>query len=160
MKKCWFLGETGALFAADQILKSYAEQNIDRGEEKTLTEHIVLRRVPNKGLCFNLLSDRPGIVRILSFTAAVIVSLFHILILFRTKGFWKKNAFSLMAAGAWSNTFDRFARGHVIDYIGFKCGNKKLSSVTYNLADILITAGALLLSVISMADSGQKKEEN
>ena len=30
-----------------------------------------------------------------------------------------------MAAGAWSNTFDRCARGHVVDYIGFRSENKK-----------------------------------
>lgn len=160
MKKRWFLCGTGILFAADQILKSYTEQNMEKGEEKELTEHIVLRRVPNTGMCLNLLADKPALVRGLSLTAAGIVNLSYALALLRTKGFWKKKALSLMTAGAWSNTFDRFARGHVADYIGFKCGNKKLSSITYNLADFFIAAGAVLLSVSSLADSGKAKKEN
>lgn len=60
-----------------------------------------------------------------------------------------------MTAGAWSNTFDRFARGHVTDYIGFKSGSKKLSSITCNLADFFLAAGTLFLSVISL--TGREK---
>lgn len=160
MKKRWFLCETGVLFAADQILKSYAEQNMDKGEEKELAGPIVLRRVSNTGLCLNLLSGSPGIVKALSLTAAGLVSLSYTLVLFRKKGFWKKKALSLMTAGAWSNTFDRFARGHVSDYIGFKAGDRKLSSITYNLADFFIAAGALLLSVVSLASGEDEKKEN
>ena len=142
MKKRWFLCGTGILFAADQILKSYTEQNMDKGEEKPLTEHVVLRRVSNPGMCLNLLADKPGIVKWLSLAAAGTVSFLYALALFRKKGFWKKKALSLMTAGAWSNTFDRFARGHVADYIGFKCKNKKLSSITYNLADFFHCRGS------------------
>ena len=76
--------------------------------------------------------------------------------LFRKKGAWKKAALSMMSAGAWSNTFDRFARGHVTDYIGFKTGSKKLSSITYNLADFFLAAGALLLSALSFTDGGKE----
>ena len=156
MKKRWFLCGTGILFAADQILKSYTEQNMDKGEEKPLTEHVVLRRVSNPGMCLNLLADKPGIVKWLSLAAAGTVSFLYALALFRKKGFWKKKALSLMTAGAWSNTFDRFARGHVADYIGFKCKNKKLSSITYNLADFFIAAGAAFLSVIFLAGTKEK----
>lgn len=129
---------------------------MDKGEEKPLTEHVVLRRVSNPGMCLNLLADKPGIVKWLSLAAAGTVSFLYALALFRKKGFWKKKALSLMTAGAWSNTFDRFTRGHVADYIGFKCKNKKLSSITYNLADFFISAGAAFLSVISLAGTKEK----
>ena len=129
---------------------------MDKGEEKPLTEHVVLRRVSNPGMCLKLLADKPGIVKWLSLAAAGTVSFLYALALFRKKGFWKKKALSLMTAGAWSNTFDRFTRGHVADYIGFKCKNKKLSSITYNLADFFISAGAAFLSVISLAGTKEK----
>lgn len=129
---------------------------MDKGEEKPLTEHVVLRRVSNPGMCLNLLADKPGIVKWLSLAAAGTVSFLCALALFRKKGFWKKKALSLMTAGTWSNTFDRFTRGHVADYIGFKCKNKKLSSITYNLADFFIAAGAAFLSVISLAGTKEK----
>ena len=130
MKRHWFLWGSGVLFASDQILKTYAEQNLEKNEERKLTERVVLRRVNNNGMCLNLM---------------------------KKKGFWKKTALSLLAAGAWSNTFDRFIRGYVVDYIGFKCENEKVSRITYNLGDFFIGAGALLLSVTGLFE--RKREE-
>lgn len=150
MKKRWFLCESAALFAADQLLKSYVEQNMDKGEEKQLNSRIALRRFSNKGMFLNLLADKPETVRVLSAAAAGIVTVFQAVVLFRKKGFWKKQGASLMAAGAWSNTFDRFARGHVVDYAGWKCSHKKISSITYNLGDFFIAAGAGILSVAAL----------
>ncbi len=34
--------------------------------------------------------------------------------------YWKKLGLTLTAAGAWSNTWDRFRRGYVVDYIGIR----------------------------------------
>lgn len=50
-----------------------------------------------------------------------------------------------MTAGAWSNTFDRWIRGYVIDYAAVNCRNKKLSQITFNLGDILIGAGGIFV---------------
>ena len=66
MKKRWFLYEMAALFAADQICKAYVEQNIDMGEERKLADHVILRRVHNKGMSLGILSDMPKAVRIFS----------------------------------------------------------------------------------------------
>lgn len=157
MKRHWFLWGSGVLFASDQILKTYAEQNLEKNEERKLTERVVLRRVNNNGMCLNLLSDQPETVRILSAGAAGIVTALQCASLMKKKGFWKKTALSLLAAGAWSNTFDRFIRGYVVDYIGFKCENEKVSRITYNLGDFFIGAGALLLSVTGLFE--RKREE-
>ena len=55
IRKLWSLGGAAALFSLDQIMKSYAEQNLEKGEEKYLMDKVVLRRVHNKGMCLNLL---------------------------------------------------------------------------------------------------------
>ena len=55
-----------------------------------------------------------------------------------------------MAAGAWSNTFDRCARGHVVDYIGFRSENKRISDVTYNLGDFFLAAGGVITLLASV----------
>lgn len=158
MKKRWFLCGTGVLFAADQILKSYSENSLEKGQEKKLTEHIVLRRVSNEGMCLGVLSSRPKIVKVFSAAATGGVTLWQMWALFRTKGIWKKKGISLLAAGAWSNTFDRLARGYVVDYIGFRAGNRKLASVTYNLADFFIAAGTVILSAASLL-TGKKRRK-
>ena len=48
MKRKWFLIGTAGLFAADQLLKTYAEQNLDKQEERNVSGPVVLRRVHNK----------------------------------------------------------------------------------------------------------------
>lgn len=93
-----------------------------QNEEKELAGPVVLRRVANTGMCLNLLSGSPKIVRAFSLPRQDL-SVFSIHWLCSAKGAWKKRL-SMMTAGAWSNTFDRFARGHVTDYIGFKTGSK------------------------------------
>lgn len=50
-----------------------------------------------------------------------------------------------MTAGAWSNTFDRWIRGYVIDYVGFKTKWEKITRITYNLGDFFPAAGAVLM---------------
>ena len=71
MKRKWFLIETAGLFAADQLLKTYAEQNLDKKEERRLAGPAVLRRVHNKGMCMGVLDKKPAAVQGLSLAAAV-----------------------------------------------------------------------------------------
>ena len=95
---------------------------MDKNEEKELAGPVVLRRVANTGMCLNLLSGSPKIVRAFSLAAAGFVSLLYTLALFRKKGAWKKAALSMMTAGAWSNTFDRFA---LLSALSFTDGGKE-----------------------------------
>ena len=74
MKKRWFLYEATALFGADQICKTYVEQNLDSEEEKRLTDRVVLRRAHNRGISFGILKDTPKAVLTLSVLAASIVT--------------------------------------------------------------------------------------
>ena len=159
MKRKWFFIETAGLFAADQLLKTYAEQNLDKKEERKLAGPAVLRRVHNKGLCMEFLSENQTAVRYLSLAAAGIVTICQAVISFRRKGFWKKQGLALMSAGAWSNTFDRFARGYVIDYVGFDVKDPKAAKITYNLGDFFIAAGAAILSLCALFSPSKKKKE-
>lgn len=110
----------------------------------------MLRRVSNKGMCLGLLSGQPETVRILSLAASAAVTVSAGAALLFRKGFLKKAGSCLAAAGAWSNTADRFIRGHVVDYIGFRLKNKKLAALTYNLADFYIAAGAFFMVLDSI----------
>ena len=160
MSRKWSLIETAGLFAADQLFKTYAEQNLDKKDERKLAGVLVLRRVHNKGLCMGLLSENQAAVKWLSLAASCIVTVCQTIVSFRRKGFWKKKGLALMTAGAWSNTFDRFARGYVVDYIGFDIKDPKTAKITYNLGDFFITAGAVILSLRSLfSPSGKEKKK-
>ena len=62
-----------------------------------------------------------------------------------------------MTAGAWSNTFDRWVRGYVIDYLGVQTKWKKVTAITCNLAALLIGAGSILVMLSSLFGSKRKK---
>ena len=47
-----------------------------------------------------------------------------------------------MLGGAVGNTYDRFKRGYVVDYLSLKTKNRKLSDITFNLSDLALFAGA------------------
>lgn len=152
MKRRWFIIQAAELFAADQLIKTCVEQKLEKGEEKKLAGPAVLRRVSNKGMCFGFLSGEPGIVRGLSLAASAAVTVCGAAALVRGKSFLKKEGYCLAAAGAWSNTFDRFVRGYVVDYIGFRLKHSALARLTYNLGDFLIAAGALFISFHSLEE--------
>lgn len=163
MNRKWFLIETAGLFAADQLLKIYAEHNLDKAEERKLAGPLVLRRVYNKGMCMGVLSKNQTAVRYLSLAAAGIITVCQTAVLFCTKGFWKKQGLTLMSSGAWSNTFDRFVRGSVVDYVGFNVKDHEIAKITYNLGDFFLAAGAAFLSlcsVFSPRDKKQRKRES
>lgn len=161
MKKRWYPAAALLLTAADQVLKTYVEQNMERGEEKFSGGPVVLRRVENRGLPLNLLSGRPEVVKALSGTAAGFVTVLYLLSLAKKSGCVLRTGLTLVTAGAWSNTFDRFARGYVVDDIGFRGKNETLSRITYNLADFFIAAGSLLLlpaALLMQSGSGKQKD--
>ena len=53
MKIRWF-PITAALAAADQAAKCYAENKLAKGEERAITDKVVLRHVQNEGVCMSL----------------------------------------------------------------------------------------------------------
>lgn len=160
MRIKWFLIIPAALACLDQLFKTAVEQKMEKGEERRFICASVLRRVENRGMSMNLLSERPDVVKKFSIAAVILVSVAQMFCVLRKKCFLLKGGLSLMAAGAWSNTFDRIFRGYVVDYIGFKFKNEKISTITYNLADFFIAAGAGLAVVPYLGETITGKAEN
>lgn len=148
---------TLCLILTDIGLKSFVEGYMRRGEERSLCDgKVVIRKVYNKGMCLNLLEEKPEFVKITSAYTTVLLTIYQLLALIRKVCPVKKAGLSLMTAGAWSNTFDRWIRGYVIDYIGFQTKNEKLAKITYNLGDFCIAAGGILVMIASLF-GGRKK---
>ena len=137
---------TACLAMLDITMKSVIEGYLKQGEERTaFGGKVVLRKVYNKGFCLNT-----------SAYAAVILTIYQLFTLLRKGRFGKKAGLSLLTAGAWSNTFDRWLRGYVIDYVGFETKKEKLTRLTYNLADFFIAAGVVLTAASGMTHGAVK----
>ena len=148
---------TACLAMLDITMKSVIEGYLKQGEERTaFGGKVVLRKVYNKGFCLNILKNKPEIVKYTSAYAAVILTIYQLFTLLRKGRFGKKAGLSLLTAGAWSNTFDRWLRGYVIDYVGFETKKEKLTRLTYNLADFFIAAGVVLTAASGMTHGAGK----
>lgn len=149
---------TTSLMLLDIALKSIIEGYLARGEERTACQgKVILRKAYNRGFFLNVLEDRSEVVKYTSAYAAVILTIYQLLTLIGKKHGVKKIGLSLITAGAWSNTFDRWLRGYVIDYVGFQTKWKKITDMTFNLADFFIGAGGILLLLCSLFRVRKKK---
>lgn len=149
---------TLCLTLIDIAIKSYVEGYMRRGEEHSLcSDKVVIRKVYNKGMCLNFLENEPETVKISSAFITMILTIYQLITLMRKKHYLKKAGLSLMVAGAWSNTFDRWIRGYVIDYIGFNTKWKKITEITYNLGDFFIVAGSFFMILSSLFHVKKKK---
>lgn len=126
MKKVLLPLVGAGIFLLDESLKNYVEENLQPGTEKKLTGRIVLRRVHNQGVGFELLSECPEEVKKLSLAVTTVVTGAGAVVGAGKGRILEKLGLTLTAAGAWSNTWDRFRRGYVVDYIGIRQKNKKI----------------------------------
>ena len=141
----------GALvFALDVILKQYVEENLTAGCEREVTAsggRVVLRKVYNQGAMLNLLENHAELLKLISVGIGGASLLYDTVLLQKRRRMLEKTGMMLFTGGALSNIFDRLVRGKVIDYLGFRSRWKKLSSITWNLGDFAIVAGALIVTV-------------
>jgi signal peptidase II len=144
--RAWCLaGALAALvLAADQIAKAAIEANLVTGEEVGVLGPLGLTLSHNRGVAFGLAGGSGApLVLVTLLALAVVVYLFA-----RNParpGMWI--ATGLLAGGAIGNLVDRIRAGAVTDYVALS------SWPPFNLADVAITAGVLLLVFIYMREA-------
>ncbi|MGO4113380.1 signal peptidase II [Rhizobium ruizarguesonis] len=123
----------------DQVVKITVDHTLPLQEAVPVIPMLALYRTYNLGVAFSMLSGMDGwfIVGMRLVIVAFVIWLWH-----RTaKDRWIAHlGYALIIAGAIGNLVDRFAYGHVIDYILFY--TESWSFAVFNLADSFITIGA------------------
>lgn len=125
------------ILAIDQASKALVRANVRMGSEDGILPGVQLVNTRNRGVAFNLLEGKPGIVG--AITALVIIGLLVF--------FWINRArpllwlpVGLLLGGALGNVADRVARDDgVTDFI------KLPAWPAFNSADVAITFGVLAL---------------
>lgn len=133
------------LFCLDQIIKTLAFNYLT--SIKIIPGVLSLIYAKNEGVAFSLLSGNRIFIILLS------LLLIFVLLYFLYKDYISKNrnsnlisvSYGLLLGGIFGNLFDRVLRGYVIDYIAFNIFG--YSFPIFNLADILITFGVILMLV-------------
>lgn len=145
MKSRLYPAVAAVICGMDLYLKSRVEKCVKPGEEKKLSgTPFSIRKVYNRGVAFNLLQDQPKTMRMLTTSAVAAVVAYDFILLHQKGGHLLKLGMMCMTGGALSNFVDRVRHGKVVDYIGIRTHWEKFSSITYNVGDFAIFAGAVM----------------
>lgn len=142
--------------AIDQLTKWMAEANLEQGVPHQVFPHFNLTLAYNYGAAFSFLGNQNGWQRWFFAGLAVLVIIFIINWLRKlSKGRnWTALGLVLVLGGAVGNLIDRVLYGKVIDFIDvyfdipFFMENYRFA--TFNVADIAITVGAIILVFMSL----------
>jgi signal peptidase II len=129
----------GVVVASDQAVKAAIEAHLFPGEEVDVLGPLGLTLSHNTGVAFGL-AGGAGVGLVLVTLAALALIAYVFGRDPERRGMWV--AVGLLAGGALGNLIDRLAAGEVTDYIDLG------SWPPFNLADIAITVGVVLMVLI------------
>ncbi len=138
-----------ALLAADQISKLWAAQSLS-APINVIPGFLAFTYAENRGAAFGIMPDMQPVFIIMSIVFAIIVSIYltkrqHSLPVLAQLGGW------LAVTGAIGNMIDRALRSYVIDFI-YAYG---INFPVFNLADVCLTLGAILVVIYLLFFSGR-----
>lgn len=141
------------LIALDQVSKYIIDNNFFEGDTLgVITDFFHITYVKNRGIAFGMFQGKLDIISVA--TVIAIIAIIYYLYKDRNKmPILEKIGFNFILAGAIGNMIDRVARGFVIDMIDFR----GIWAFVFNLADIWINIGVLLILLEYFFDNKKKK---
>jgi signal peptidase II len=148
---CFIFILLSSTVGCDQVTKAIARDTLSAVGPLTYFDRtVVLSHAENPGVFLSLGAGLHEDLRFILFTLAVglfLTGLFVILIRKEKMDKWTTTAMTLLLAGGIGNLIDRVAHGTVTDFINLGIGN--LRTGIFNIADVAIVVGALILAIRS-----------
>ena len=146
----------GAIVALDQITKALVVASIPLGGYvEAIPGLFHLTHIHNTGAAFSMLEG--GRTFFLILTAVFLIGVVYCVVkkVISRPYLW---IFAVLAGGAIGNLIDRVVNGYVVDMIALDFMN----FAVFNVADIFVTGGAVVLVVYALLidQSGKKKEKS
>lgn len=140
----------------DQLTKITAINNLKDGNSvKVIGDFLNLTYVENYGAGFGILQNARWLFIVV--TIAVVISMIYFAISNKNDLMLKISIYILIG-GAIGNLIDRIFRGYVVDFIDIRFG-KLYDFPVFNIADIAVVVGAILLAVSIFKQEKEKKNE-
>ncbi|QLB12302.1 signal peptidase II [Bisgaardia hudsonensis] len=151
-----FLWLSAVVFCVDLATKYLVIKNFALYDSISILPVFNLTYVRNYGAAFSFLADHSGWQKLFFITLAIVISGVLIYFLYQnTKCKLLQNAaYSLIIGGALGNAMDRAYNGFVIDFFDFYW--RDWHYPVFNVADIGITIGAMLLIIDSFKSKNDK----
>jgi signal peptidase II len=144
------------IYFLDRLSKIYVIQ-LDKnnlGSDIFNSTYLNIELIWNKGIAFGLLSfNESYLYNIISLIIAIIIIVLIIMSL-KNQGF-KRYSLLMIVGGALGNLHDRIFFNAVPDFIDFHIGN--FHWFIFNLADIFISIGVILMIILELIDGPNKK---
>ena len=134
----------GLVLAGDVLTKAAIVAWVDYGSRLEWSPILNIVHLLNRGAAFSFLHDAAGWQRFF-FIAIALVASAYLVHMIRRPGTssTERMGFGLILGGALANMLDRLWRGAVVDWIDLHWGEHHWPA--FNIADIGITAGAVLI---------------
>ncbi len=143
-----FLLISAGVFLLDLFIKAYMDQKYACKEKHSrLGGKIILEKYYNNGAALNFLQKKPLLLRLIHTVILLVVGIIYYLSLRHTGHPIGKAGLALLLGGGTSNLFDRYNKGHVVDYFRINAGPKCLKNIIFNISDFCIFIGALLVAL-------------
>lgn len=145
-----YIGVAGIIFLIDFFVKKY----IDKKYEKNVPHdcffpQIEIRKYYNKGAAFNLGEKNPKLIAIFHTGMVAGLAIREALLLKKPKRKAEKLGIALILGGGMSNLYDRLQKKHVVDYVRFRFGSKRLQNIIFNISDFFIFAGVIIATLFA-----------
>lgn len=139
---------------ADQLTKLWAADALAGGNAITLIPGVIeLKYTENTGAAFGMFGQATWVLAVLSAVLSIVLAV--IIARYRKKYTrFPMIALSLILAGAIGNMIDRIFAGYVVDFCNFTF----MHFAVFNVADALISVGAVLLVLYLLLSARGKKE--
>lgn len=142
----FYVGILLVVFIGDCIIKYLIENLVEKKERiPILWGKLYITKYHNYGALLNWGEKKKEIVKLAAVSITLVCLVIFVITLGRHGKQLLKWAFSLLLGGAFSNIYDRITRGYVVDYFGFEVKNKKLRNIIFNISDLCIILGVVLI---------------
>ena len=139
-------------FTADYCTKQWAVNTIKDNQTISLVNGFVeISYTENRGMVFGMLNEKASLLKHYILTGLTLISiLFIINIIWHIRGlpFFYHLPFFIILSGAFGNLIDRIKVGHVVDFIHIHFRDLINWPFLFNVADIFICIGSILLLVL------------
>ncbi len=149
---------SAVVVALDQLVKWYVVDHFGLYEIRPVGPFLDLTRLHNEGAAFGILAEAGGWQRwfFLALAGAIGVAIVAWLRSLPVRGHgWLAIGLALILGGALGNAYDRFVDGYVVDYLHVHWGDAYFPA--FNVADIAITTGAIMLIIDALLDGRRRK---
>ena len=137
---------TASIFILDFWIKKYVDEKFSVKEKHPkLGSRVYIEKYYNKGAALNLLQNYPRFMRLLQTILVVVICVWYYI--FGKKGAkpLEKTGMACLLGGGLSNLYDRYAKGYVVDYLGFEIGPRWFRRIIFNVSDFFVFIGAVMM---------------